>query len=119
VIPVLVMLGAIVGAPTRYLVDRAVQRRHDSRFPWGTLGVNVAGSLLLGFLVGLPASSSVLALAGTGFCGALTTFSTFSFETMRLLRSSATPVALANVVVSLLAGMGAAFIGYAFAGALG
>jgi CrcB protein len=114
--PLLVALGAIVGAPARYLIDRFVQSRHESRFPWGTLTVNVAGSLLLGLLVGLPAGPSVLALAGTGLCGALTTFSTFSFETVRLVRSAAAPVALANVAVSLLAGLGAAVIGYAAAG---
>ena len=85
-IALLVALGAAVGAPARYLTDRAVQRAHDTLFPWGTLSVNVAASLVLGVLAGagahLPAST--MALVGTGFCGSLSTFSTFGYETTRL-----------------------------------
>lgn len=109
----LVALGAALGAPARYLVDRFVQSRHDSLFPWGTLSVNVAGSLLLGVLVGVPASPHGMALAGVGFCGALTTYSTFGFETLRLLQRRAVFFAGANVAVSILAGLGAAFLGVA------
>jgi CrcB protein len=69
----------------RYLTDRLVQARHDSLFPWGTWCVNVAGSFLLGALAaGLTAggvSEQVMALAGIGSCGALTTYSTFGYET--------------------------------------
>jgi CrcB protein len=115
----LVALGAAVGAPLRYLADRTVQARHESAFPWGTLTVNVVGSFLLGFLTGLPASHAVSVLLGTGFCGALTTYSTFSYETMRLTRSGLRLHALANVVVSLLAGLGAAFVGVVFGVAAG
>jgi CrcB protein len=113
---VLVVLGAAVGAPLRYLVDLAVQARHDSVFPWGTLAVNVAGSLLLGFLAGLPASDGVLALAGTGFCGALTTYSTFSYETLRLVQDGARLYAALNVLASVAAGLAAAFAGWSLAG---
>jgi len=111
----LVLIGGAVGAPLRYLADRAVQARHDSLFPWGTLTVNVAGSLLLGFLAGLPASGAVMALASTGFCGALTTYSTFGYETLRLVQERAHWYAAANVVGSVCAGLGAAFGGYAVA----
>ncbi|GAA0226334.1 fluoride efflux transporter CrcB [Cryptosporangium japonicum] len=107
----LVALGAAVGAPLRYLTDRAVQARHGTAFPWGTLAVNVVGSLLLGFLAGLPASPAVTALAGTGFCGALTTYSTFSYDTLRLTRGGEPFAALLYVVASLCAGMGAAAVG--------
>jgi CrcB protein len=107
----LVVLGAAVGAPLRYLTDRAIQSRHDSVFPWGTLTVNVAGSLLLGFLIGLPAGHQAAALAGTGFCGALTTYSTFSYETLRLAREGARFYAAANIVASVVAGLGAAYAG--------
>jgi len=113
-----VALGAAVGAPARYLTDRAVQARHDSVFPWGTLLVNVAASLLLGFLVALPANSAVMAVAGTGFCGALSTYSTFTFETLRLLQNGERLVAALNVGVSLVAGLGAAYCGMALAQAL-
>lgn len=117
---VLVIAGAMVGAPLRYLTDRAVQSRHDSVFPWGTLAVNLAGCLVLGSLAGagtaLPAP--VLTLLGTGFCGALTTYSTFSYETMRLVDQRAYFYAAANVLVSLFAGLGAVLLGYTVVSAL-
>jgi CrcB protein len=118
----MICLGAAVGAPARYLTDRAIQARHDTVFPWGTLTVNVVGSLILGVLVGattrhqLPAE--VIALVGTGFCGALTTYSTFGFETMRLVEDGARFYALLNVVTSVAAGFGAAVIGYTLGQAL-
>lgn len=120
--PLLVVLGAMVGAPLRYLTDRAIQSRHDSLFPWGTFGVNVAGSFIFGLLVGAgPAhgvSAHVLALAGTGFCGALTTYSTFGYETVRLIEDGSRFYAAANVVASIVAGLGAAFCGIAVAAAV-
>jgi CrcB protein len=109
--PLLVALGAAVGAPLRYLIDRAIQGRHASGFPWGTLTVNVLGSTLLGFLVGLPADHALTALLGTGFCGALTTYSTFSYETLKLARDGSGMLAAANVIGSVLAGLGAAYVG--------
>jgi CrcB protein len=114
----LVAIGAAIGAPLRYLTDRLVQSRHDSVFPWGTLIVNVVGSLVLGVVVGLPANNSVLALAGTGFCGALTTYSTFSYETLRLTQEGARFYALANIVISVVAGLAAAYAGVALAHAI-
>ena len=114
----LVALGAAVGAPLRFLTDRAVQARYGARFPWGTLTVNVAGSLILGFVAALPASPAVAALVGTGFCGALTTYSTFGHETLRLARAGERAAALANVLVSVLAGLGAAYLGMLVAAAV-
>ena len=108
-------LGAAVGAPARYLTDRLVQSRHDSVFPWGTLAVNVTASFVLGMLTGAAgvlAPAAQLAL-GTGLCGALSTYSTFSYETVRLLESRARMYAAANVAVALVAGLGAAALGYA------
>jgi CrcB protein len=55
----MVCLGAALGAPARYLTDRAIQSRHDTVFPWGTLTVNVVGSLVLGALVGLAGHHDV------------------------------------------------------------
>ena len=118
----LVILGAMVGAPLRYLTDRAVQLTHDTVFPWGTLVVNVTGCLVLGLLTGAAAtghaSSHVLLLLGTGLCGALTTYSTFSYETLRLTETGAGFYAAANVVVSVTAGLGAAFAGVSLAQAV-
>jgi CrcB protein len=113
----LVFVGAMVGAPLRYLTDRAVQIRHDSVFPWGTMSVNVIGCLVLGFLAGAGSSlpSGVAALVGTGFCGALTTYSTFSYETLRLIEQKSYLYAVMNVLISLIAGLGAVFLGYALA----
>jgi fluoride exporter len=114
----LVALGAAVGAPLRYLTDRLVQARLGSDFPWGTLTVNVAGSLLLGFLLGLPAGAAATAMVGTGFCGALTTYSTFSWETLALIRRGAPRRAVANVAVSIVAGLAAGYLGRLLAQAL-
>lgn len=114
----LVFVGAMIGAPARYLTDRFVQARHDSVFPWGTLTVNIVGCLILGGLTGAAVSSPVLAVAGTGFCGALTTYSTFGYETVRLLEQRAMWQAALNVVVSVVAGLGAALLGYAVTDAL-
>lgn len=119
---VLVLLGGAVGAPLRYLTDLFVQSRHDSVLPWGTLVVNVSGSLVLGVVAaavsrgGAPAW--VLTLVGTGFCGALTTFSTFGFETVRLVEDGSWVEALANVAVSLVAGLAACAAGWALVGGL-
>lgn len=118
----LVVLGAAVGAPLRYLADRAVQTRHDSVFPWGTFTVNVVGSFILGVLIRGAAvhevSGSVSALLGTGLCGALTTYSTFGYETVRLLEDRVRAYAVLNVAASIVAGIGAAFCGIAVAEAL-
>jgi len=118
----LVIAGAAVGAPLRYLSDRAIQTRHDTVFPWGTFTVNVLGSLMLGIIVGAVvaggASPQVQLALGTGFCGALTTYSTFSYETLRLLEDDARLFAAANVVASIVAGLGAAFLGVAISQAI-
>lgn len=112
-----VCLGAVVGAPGRYLVDRFIQARHDTLLPWGTLTVNVVGSLVLGVLTGATVTDGVptgLMLAlGTGLCGALTTYSTFSYETLRLFEDGARLYATLNVTMSLTLGLGAAALGYA------
>ncbi len=69
-------VGAAVGAPLRYLAGRA----WDDLLPWGTIGVNVAGSFLLGLVSALALGGAAPALLGVGFCGGLTTFSTFAVQ---------------------------------------
>lgn len=118
----LVAAGGAVGAPLRYLTDRFVQTRHDSLFPWGTFSANVIGSLILGGLAGLAlvggASSAVGLLVGVGFCGALTTYSTLSYETARLVQERSRFFAGANIGVSIVAGIGAVTTGYAIGSAI-
>jgi CrcB protein len=112
---VLVFLGAAAGAPLRYLTDRLVQSHHDGPFPWGTFTVNLAGSLVLGVLAGAGTAvpHPVLALVGAGFCGALTTYSTFGYETLRLAEQKAYRHAALYVVATIVAGLGAAALAYA------
>jgi CrcB protein len=102
------MLGGAVGAPLRYLTDLFIQARHDSVLPWGTLTVNVTGSLLLGAMASAVTNAGapawLLSLVGTGFCGALTTFSTFGFETIRLVEDGSWFEAVLNVAASLTVG---------------
>lgn len=109
------IVGAAVGAPLRYLTDRRIQSTHDTLFPWGTFAVNVAACLTLGLVTGAvaagAAASQVQLLVGTGLCGALSTYSTFSYETLRLAQDGARFLAAVNVVASVVAGLGAAFAG--------
>lgn len=109
----MVAVGAAIGAPARYLMDRRVQSMHRTQFPWGTFTVNVSASFILGLVTaasGLP--DGVVALIGTGFCGALSTFSTFSYETVRLVQRGRTGLAGAYVAVSVAAGLAAATLGW-------
>jgi fluoride exporter len=121
VIILAVLAGGMIGAPARYLVDRAIQARHDTVFPWGTLAINLAGSAIIGFLLGaqrhLGLPPSAFALLGTGLCGGLTTFSTFSYETLRLVQEGAAREAGLNVIGSLVAGVLLAWLGFLLAGA--
>lgn len=118
----LVIAGAAAGAPLRYALDRFVQRRHDSTLPWGTLTVNVVGSLVLGVVAhavalgALPATAA--AFAGVGLCGGFTTFSTLCFETWRLLEEGAVLEAELNLGMSLAAGLAAAAAGWLAAGVI-
>lgn len=111
---VMVCLGAALGAPARYLADRGVQSLHDSVFPFGTLSVNIVGSFVLGVLVslGLPSDRPAYLALGTGFCGAFTTYSTFSYETVRLVETGSWGKGLLNVAASIGGGLAAAVLGF-------
>lgn len=117
-----VAASAFVGAILRYLVDHAVRRRTGAGLPWGTLVVNVTGSLASGFLVGLALHHGLAdtprTVVGTGFLGAYTTFSTFSSETIHLIEGGATRQALLHTALSLALGLTAAATGLALAAVL-
>jgi CrcB protein len=110
-----VSLAGAVGAVARFVVDGAVRHRWAPTFPWATLAINVSGSLLLGVVTGAVvfagAPDLLRAVVGVGLCGGYTTFSTASFETVRLAQQGRAVAASINAVGSLLlttasAGMG-------------
>jgi len=113
---ILVCLGAMIGAPARYLMDRAIQSRHGSVVPWGTLSINLTGSFALGLLTALgvhhDVAPQVMLLAGTGFCGTFTTYSTFAYEVLRLTENRHLVHAALTVVATVAGGLGAALVGY-------
>jgi fluoride exporter len=115
----LVALGAAVGAPARYLTDRAVQRRALGSRPWGTMTVNVVGSFVLGIVAATADGGAWAALIGTGFCGALTTYSTFGYETVKLASSGDSWGAAWNVGISTFVGVAAAALGWSVGSAFG
>ena len=113
-----VWLAGGVGAVLRFLVDRAVARRAARSFPFGTLAVNISGAALLGLLGSLALSRHTALLADTAFVGSYTTFSTWMLETQRLSEERQVRNAVANIVVSIVLGIGAALFGQWIAGRL-
>jgi CrcB protein len=118
-----IAIAGAVGALARYGLDGFVARRVTGAFPWGTLAVNVTGSLLLGFFFTLLTEQLTTATwlrAGVtiGLLGAYTTFSTWSLETYRLIEDGAFGLAAANAVGSLVAGLVALYAGVVGARAL-
>ena len=111
-----VIFGAAIGSPCRFLVDAAVSHRFGRAQPWGTLAVNLSGSAILGVLAGMLASGNLssagYALFGIGFCGAFTTFSTFVWECVALVEDRRVRAALWTVALTLVVGIGFAYIGY-------
>ena len=110
-----IAVAGALGALARYGVGAAINERF-TRFPWGTLAVNVTGSFLLGFLFVLltersTASAALRSALTIGFVGSYTTFSTFSFETLKLLEDGALGGAALNVAASIVLGLGGAWLG--------
>jgi CrcB protein len=111
------LVAAGIGAPGRYLLDGWIQDRTSGAFPWGTFTVNVTGCLALGLLAGLglyhDLGTTARTVLGTGGLGAYTTFSTLTFETVRLAEEGTVDEAVRNAAASLLAGLAAVSAGLA------
>lgn len=111
----LVALGAAVGAPARYALDQLIRARTPSALPWGTLTANAAGSLLLGIVLASAgnggASPDLVLLAGVGFCGAFTTYSTLAFEVLVLHEARRTRLGAGYLIATIALGLAAAAVG--------
>lgn len=115
-----VALGGALGSVARYFCSGAVARATGSLFPIGTMTVNVTGAIIIGFFAALslpegrvvvPPSARLFVM--TGICGGYTTFSTFSLETLNLMRDGEWMYSVANVTVSVLLCLLAVWLGYA------
>ena len=121
---IIVLLGLAggLGAGTRFVVDGLVRSKLRTALPVGTIAINITGSFLLGLVAGAvivhAAPPELQAIAGTGFLGGYTTFSTASFETVRLVQSRRTGLALVNGIGTAIAAVGAAAAGLALASLL-
>ena len=118
-----ISLGAIFGANLRYLLSRLVTRFSDAAFPYGTLLINVTGSLVLGFFL-VWTTERVLAnplwrlLVAVGFCGSYTTFSSYAFETMAAFKQGHWALFATNILANNLLCLGAVLAGAMFARAI-
>lgn len=113
--PLLMALAGGLGAGSRYSLDAWMRPRVSSRLPWSTLLVNITGSFALGLLLGLGTDSTWLTIAGTGFLGGYTTFSTASVETIHLALDGRHTAAAVNALAMLTLSIAAAACGYTLA----
>lgn len=118
----LVLAGGALGAPARYLIGEAARTRLPSTFHWGTFLANMAAALLLGFLVEAGTEGALgstgQALLSVGFCGALSTWSTFSNELLTMSSARRTAGAAGYLLVTVAVGLGLSFAGAGVARAL-
>jgi CrcB protein len=116
------LVAAAVGAPARYLLEGWVQDRTEGAFPWGTFAVNISGCVAFGVVIGLglyhDLGSTYRTVLGTGALGAYTTFSTLTYETIRLAEEGALDAAVRNASASFLIGLAAAGSGLALTATL-
>lgn len=110
-----VAVGGALGAAARFILDGLINTRRRTALPLGTLTINITGSLLLGIVTGaaIPLGALVVAVVGTGVLGGYTTFSTASFETVRLAREGRTGLAALNGLGMLVVSVAAAAAGIA------
>jgi fluoride exporter len=121
-----IAIGSALGGVARYACSRAVALRYGETFPWGTLSVNVIGSLVIGFVAALSGPDSRVMISPNartflmvGLCGGFTTFSSFSLQTLELFRNRDFGEAFGNILLSVAACMAAVAIGYIAGAALG
>lgn len=118
----LVLAGGLVGAPVRYLLGVDAKFRLHSVFPWGTFAANAGAALILGFLAEAATDGDMGTrlnlLLATGFCGALSTWSTFSYELLTLGSARRLGLAAAYLLLTVGAGVGLSFAGAAVARAV-
>ena len=110
-----VAVASAIGALSRFAVHEWFRLRHATTFPYGTLAVNLSGSLALGWMFGRGIGGDTAFVLGTGLLGSYTTFSTWMFESERLVEEHEGRVAAANVGVSVVAGLAAVACGWALA----
>ncbi len=118
---VIIGIGGFLGANARYIVGGWITRAWGSSFPWGTVIINITGSFLLGLLMAnlnaRPLASPQYRLFfAVGFLGAYTTFSTFSYETLRLMQDHSVGAALLNIVISVIVGLAGVSLGIVLGG---
>ena len=112
----IIAIGGAIGALLRYMVSGITHRHMGSNFPWGTLSVNLIGSFIIGFLwvpfERLAISPNLKMLVFIGILGAFTTFSTYSIETLNLLRDGEVRLALSNILLNNILGIALVFFGF-------
>lgn len=119
----LVAAGGAIGAVVRYLLGGWIQGRLGPDFPWGTFIVNVSGSLLIGVVLGLvdrgALSGEARLFLAVGILGGYTTFSTFSYETLKLIEQGNLGATLLNALGQVAAGLVAVYVGVVISRAIG
>jgi CrcB protein len=121
-----VAAGGAIGSVGRYWVGLVTARAWGEAFPWGTILINIVGSVIIGFVSTLtlpsgplPASADFRTFVMVGLCGGFTTFSSFSLQTLALLRAGDSVGATGNVLVSVVLCIAAVMLGHAFATRIG
>ncbi len=109
---ILVGIGGGLGAALRALLSDIIKKHWKSRFPLATFLINLSGSFVLGFLLNHNAEDFYILLIGTGLLGGFTTFSTFNYETVTLLREDGKPTAILYYLFSVILGLAAAWAGF-------